>query len=244
MDTKSIDNSLSTLSLDRYFWIDNNNDDPYNYLVVENYLIKWDNNNFIIELTKIRFFHFDVRPYVYNALVSIKSFLLLSEILLSDYQNSKCKVVTSISLTINVFLIISRFWFHQKMTQAPVEKSKCVFCNIANRVENTEILYEDEDVCVFRDIKPASDYHILTIPKRHIEDAKSLTPSDKALGEFYSVICIENALVFSKLLKFKCSFANVGSKFCAHLRNLRLVPPIISPYTWVTESYSNKYFAY
>ncbi|CAH2064859.1 unnamed protein product, partial [Iphiclides podalirius] len=67
------------------------------------------------------------------------------------------------------------------MTDVTVEKSKCVFCNIVNKLENTEILYEDEDVCVFRDIKPASDFHILTIPKRHIEDVKSLTPSDKTL---------------------------------------------------------------
>ncbi|CAG4952828.1 unnamed protein product [Parnassius apollo] len=61
------------------------------------------------------------------------------------------------------------------------EKSNCVFCNIGNKLENTEILYEDDEVCVFRDIKPASDYHILTIPKRHIDDAKSLTPADKDL---------------------------------------------------------------
>ncbi|XP_072946969.1 adenosine 5'-monophosphoramidase HINT3-like [Epargyreus clarus] len=61
------------------------------------------------------------------------------------------------------------------------ERSRCVFCNIANKLEDTEILYEDDEVCVFRDIKPASSYHILTIPKRHIEDAKSLTPADKDL---------------------------------------------------------------
>ncbi|XP_038220507.1 histidine triad nucleotide-binding protein 3-like [Zerene cesonia] len=64
-----------------------------------------------------------------------------------------------------------------------VEKSSCIFCNIVNKLENTEILYEDDFVCVFRDIKPASKYHILTIPKRHIEDAKALTPADKDLVE-------------------------------------------------------------
>ncbi|CAH0731174.1 unnamed protein product, partial [Brenthis ino] len=63
------------------------------------------------------------------------------------------------------------------------ENSNCVFCDIVNKLENTEILYEDDEVCVFRDIKPASDYHILTVPKRHIEDAKTLTPSDKELVE-------------------------------------------------------------
>ncbi|XP_068627291.1 adenosine 5'-monophosphoramidase HINT3-like [Battus philenor] len=66
---------------------------------------------------------------------------------------------------------------------AAVEKSNCIFCNIVNKFEDTEILYEDDDVCVFRDIKPASEFHVLTIPKRHIEDAKALTPADKDLVE-------------------------------------------------------------
>ncbi|KAL4702464.1 hypothetical protein ACJJTC_005120 [Scirpophaga incertulas] len=67
------------------------------------------------------------------------------------------------------------------MSTPTAVKSSCVFCNIVNKLENTEILYEDDDVCVFRDIKPASDFHILTVPKRHIEDAKGLTAADKQL---------------------------------------------------------------
>lgn len=64
-----------------------------------------------------------------------------------------------------------------------LSKSPCLFCNIVNNLEDTELLYEDEFVCVFRDIKPASKYHILTVPKRHIEDAKALTTNDKDLGK-------------------------------------------------------------
>ncbi|KPI99612.1 PREDICTED: histidine triad nucleotide-binding protein 3-like [Papilio xuthus] len=74
------------------------------------------------------------------------------------------------------------------MTSNAIEKSNCIFCNIVNKLESTEIIYEDEDVCVFRDIKPASDFHILTIPKRHIEDAKALTPGDKNLVD--RMLCI------------------------------------------------------
>ncbi|XP_026747938.1 histidine triad nucleotide-binding protein 3-like [Trichoplusia ni] len=59
--------------------------------------------------------------------------------------------------------------------------SPCVFCNIVNKVERTEILFEDDDICVFPDIKPASKLHVLVIPKRHIEDVKCLTPDDKEL---------------------------------------------------------------
>ncbi|KAL0808868.1 hypothetical protein ABMA28_012538 [Loxostege sticticalis] len=67
------------------------------------------------------------------------------------------------------------------MSNPPAEKSSCIFCNIVNKLEDTEILFEDDQVCVFRDIKPASKFHILTIPKRHIEDCKSLTSADKEL---------------------------------------------------------------
>lgn len=68
-------------------------------------------------------------------------------------------------------------------TTPEAAKSACIFCNIANKLTDTEILFEDEEVCVFRDIKPASKYHVLVIPKRHIEDAKALVPADKELGK-------------------------------------------------------------
>lgn len=63
--------------------------------------------------------------------------------------------------------------------------SPCVFCNIVNKVERTEILFEDDDICVFPDIKPASKLHVLVIPKRHIEDVKCLTPDDKELSKCF-----------------------------------------------------------
>ena len=94
----------------------------------------------------------------------------------------KLKVKSILTLTANPKL-------YYRMT---AEKSSCIFCNIINKLENTEILFEDNDICIFRDIKPASDYHILTVPKRHIEDAKCLTPVDKELGKiiFLASRCI------------------------------------------------------
>ncbi|XP_030036168.2 histidine triad nucleotide-binding protein 3-like isoform X1 [Manduca sexta] len=94
------------------------------------------------------------------------------------------KIVKNKTITICLLgLILIYFYPTQvKMTDQP-PRSSCIFCNIVNKLENTEILYEDEDICIFRDIKPASKFHILTIPKRHIEDVKSLTSSDKPLVE-------------------------------------------------------------
>ncbi|CAG2062444.1 unnamed protein product, partial [Timema podura] len=40
----------------------------------------------------------------------------------------------------------------------------------------------DDNYVAFSDIKPASKYHYLIIPKQHISDAKSLVPEQKTLG--------------------------------------------------------------
>ncbi|KAI8909076.1 HIT-like domain-containing protein, partial [Gorgonomyces haynaldii] len=49
----------------------------------------------------------------------------------------------------------------------------CVFCNL-----KTEYLYEDKTFVCFKDKYPASDTHLLLIPREHIRDAKHLTKSD------------------------------------------------------------------
>nr|CAD7405020.1 unnamed protein product [Timema cristinae] len=41
----------------------------------------------------------------------------------------------------------------------------------------------DDNYVAFSDIKPASKYHYLIIPKQHISDAKSLVPEQKTLVE-------------------------------------------------------------
>lgn len=55
------------------------------------------------------------------------------------------------------------------------EVEKCVFCRIVKKQEPSEIIYEDEIVIAFRDIKPATDHHYLVIPKVHIDNPKILT---------------------------------------------------------------------
>ena len=37
----------------------------------------------------------------------------------------------------------------------------------------------------FKDIKPASKFHFLVIPKKHIPNVKSLTLSDKEMGRYF-----------------------------------------------------------
>ena len=49
----------------------------------------------------------------------------------------------------------------------------CIFCDIVIN-NNRELIYEDNLVVAFNDIRPASNLHVLIIPKRHIRDINHL----------------------------------------------------------------------
>ncbi len=54
----------------------------------------------------------------------------------------------------------------------------CIFCEIAAGKAPVEIIYEDENVLSFLDIKPLNIGHALVIPKRHYENYLDL-PADE-----------------------------------------------------------------
>lgn len=45
----------------------------------------------------------------------------------------------------------------------------CVFCKISKKELAADIVYEDNDIMVFKDIKPSAPVHYLIIPKEHIQ---------------------------------------------------------------------------
>ncbi|HCD41029.1 MAG TPA: histidine triad nucleotide-binding protein [Firmicutes bacterium] len=55
----------------------------------------------------------------------------------------------------------------------------CLFCKIARKEIPADIVYEDDDVLAFRDIRPQAPVHVLVIPKRHIASLADLTQEDK-----------------------------------------------------------------
>jgi histidine triad (HIT) family protein len=46
----------------------------------------------------------------------------------------------------------------------------CIFCKIVQKQAPSSILYEDESVMAFLDIRPVNDGHTLVIPKEHYAD--------------------------------------------------------------------------
>jgi len=57
----------------------------------------------------------------------------------------------------------------------------CVFCDIVNGNTDTEILFENETLVVFKDINPHAPVHLLLVPKKHIRSINDLTLSDNAI---------------------------------------------------------------
>ncbi|XP_058125263.1 adenosine 5'-monophosphoramidase HINT3-like [Anopheles ziemanni] len=58
----------------------------------------------------------------------------------------------------------------------------CIFCKIASGSDpSTAIVFQNERICIFKDIRPAAEFHFLAIPNHHIENVKSLTAADKPL---------------------------------------------------------------
>ena len=57
----------------------------------------------------------------------------------------------------------------------------CIFCNIVNHGTDTEILFEDETLVVFKDINPHAPVHLLVVPKKHVRSINDLTSADDAI---------------------------------------------------------------
>lgn len=77
--------------------------------------------------------------------------------------------------------------------------TSCIFCKIINRDLPAEIIYEDEEVIVFKDIKPVAAIHLLILPKKHIISVNQIEDEDKELiGQLFLTakrIAVEQGLV-------------------------------------------------
>ena len=60
----------------------------------------------------------------------------------------------------------------------------CLFCNIVERKTPAQIVFENDHVVAFTDIRPAAPRHVLVIPKKHIAGVHDCQPGDvEALGQ-------------------------------------------------------------
>ncbi len=62
----------------------------------------------------------------------------------------------------------------------------CLFCKIIAGDIPAEVIYQTEDVLVFRDVNPVAPTHLLAVPKQHISTINELDESNATLvGKMY-----------------------------------------------------------
>jgi histidine triad (HIT) family protein len=66
----------------------------------------------------------------------------------------------------------------------------CLFCRIVRREIPAQIVHEDEQALVFKDIQPQAPTHLLIVPKKHMASLLETSDEDLALlGHLQRVAC-------------------------------------------------------
>lgn len=60
-------------------------------------------------------------------------------------------------------------------------ENQCIFCQIVQGNQSADIVYRDEHLVAFKDIKPHAPVHILLVPRKHIRSINDLEEGDRAL---------------------------------------------------------------
>lgn len=60
----------------------------------------------------------------------------------------------------------------------PTYQADCLFCRIAAGEIPADIVFQDEAVVLFDDIKPKAPTHVLAIPRRHLASAADVSDAD------------------------------------------------------------------
>jgi histidine triad (HIT) family protein len=62
-----------------------------------------------------------------------------------------------------------------------VKNMDCAFCKIVKKELAADVVYEDDSILAFHDIRPLALIHVLIIPKKHIESVNDLSEKDGEL---------------------------------------------------------------
>ncbi len=59
--------------------------------------------------------------------------------------------------------------------------SSCIFCRIIKGEAPAQMVYQDEWVSAFRDIRPVAPVHVLIVPNKHIAAISEATEEDQMI---------------------------------------------------------------
>lgn len=69
-----------------------------------------------------------------------------------------------------------------------MDKEDCIFCEIVKKGIPAKIVFEDNSILAFEDVKPQAPIHILIIPKAHVERVSDLMESSANLVGWMVVV--------------------------------------------------------
>lgn len=96
-----------------------------------------------------------------------------------------------------------------------------IFTKIINREITSNILYEDDEIIVIKDINPKAKIHLLIIPKKEIETINDLQNNDKDLFFKMFIVAKNIALDLSISEGYQLHF-NVWEKWWQEVMHLHL----------------------
>ena len=96
-------------------------------------------------------------------------------------------------------------WFVDHAPGVLEKRMQCIFCKIASKEVPADIVWEDDDVVAFHDIKALAPVHILVIPKKHFSSLNDITDNDKAL--------MGKLMISAQKVAEKMGIAKEGYKF-------------------------------
>ena len=95
----------------------------------------------------------------------------------------------------------------------------CLFCKIVNKEIPSEIVYENDEILGFTNIKPEAPIHLLFIPKRHLEWKDNFQEKDLLL--LGKVISAAKKVANEKNISHACKLIfNVGKT--GHIPHIHL----------------------
>lgn len=97
---------------------------------------------------------------------------------------------------------------------------ECIFCKIIKKEIPAQIIHEDKDFIVFKDIHPKAPFHFLLVPKKHILSVKNLTKKDQDL--MGKLILLSKKIAKKQNLEGYKLIFNVGKKGGQLIEHLHL----------------------
>ncbi len=94
----------------------------------------------------------------------------------------------------------------------------CLFCKMVAGDIKPAVVYENDHVLAFRDIRPRAPVHVLIVPKRHIPTLDDLPEDDSALASelLQAVRKVKTARNVAERIRLLVAFIFSFSLFADH----------------------------